>query len=105
MCAQARRLPYELHNKAVKKALPPKASTCFRPRTSVRSTSSPNWRWPAGSRKSRAAKSPEYVQAVGRPRDVLDRTQAWLAAQPEGADLPAVPQSLRATGRGASRPF
>lgn len=100
MCAQACRLPYELHNKAVKKALPSEGEHLLSPKDLCTVDLIPELAVAGvGSLKIEGRmKSPEYVQAVvGVYRDVLDRTQAWLAAQPEGADLPAVPQSLRAT--------
>ena len=100
MCAQACRLPYELHNKAVKKPLPSEGDHLLSPKDLCTVDLIPELAVAgAGSLKIEGRmKSPEYVQAVvGVYRDVLDRTEAWLSAQPEGADLPAVPQNLRAT--------
>ena len=90
MCAQACRLPYELHNKAVRKALPAEGDHLLSPKDLCSIDIIPQLvATGVDSLKIEGRmKSPEYVYGVVSVyRQVLDRVQAAKAA---GEPIPAV---------------
>jgi len=97
MCAQACRLPYELHNRAVRKNLPSPGEHLLSPKDLCTIDLLPNLlSCGVSSLKIEGRmKSPEYVSIVTRVyRQVLDRVCAWRA-ESGGASVP--PSSVGAT--------
>jgi putative protease len=97
MCAQACRLPYELHNRAVRKNLAAPGEHLLSPKDLCTIDLLPQLvACGVSSLKIEGRmKSPEYVSAVTRVyRQVLDRVLAWRA-ESDGSSEP--PASVRAT--------
>lgn len=100
MCAQACRLPYELHNKAVRKDLPSPGEHLLSPKDLCLVNRLPELALCGVSslKIEGRMKSPEYVSAVvGVYRAVLDRVLAWIESGHAESDDDAIPADVRAT--------
>lgn len=100
MCAQACRLPYELHNRAVRKDLPSPGEHLLSPKDLCLVNRLPELALCGVSslKIEGRMKSPEYVSAVvGVYRSVLDRVLAWVESGQAASDDDVIPGELRAT--------